>query len=314
MSLTQFTTLTWRRAMDGFSSLQAYLSAAVECDRADDREGATPGACTPSDNPTERATEAQSNGVVFLPVESIRLLDLPGAPVRPLSAPSVREFARLVEAHGELVHPLHVRPASGGGYELVDVHLRLAGAIELGWPDVPCRIGRYTDSEALLLTVLLNPGGRKPSADLRRCWLISEALQLLDMRPVDFAAITPYTPQEISDATHLSRAFRKAEITEIAADHGIDVKAFGAVKRDALRVYARIADPQRRIEALISAAASLELGDGLAGPSAQAGLDRAVRAASQLPTAQLLRLLLRVLRLLLTRSSRKFAKVRAAKS
>jgi ParB-like chromosome segregation protein Spo0J len=314
MSLTQFTTLMWRRAMDGFSSPQADLSAAAECDRAEDGEGATPVARTPSDNSRERATEAQTNGIVFLPVESIRFLDLQGVPVRPLSAPSVREFARLLGGHGELVHPLHVRPASGGGYELIDVHLRLAGAVELGWPAVPCRVGNYTDSEALLLTLLLNPGDRKPPADLRRCWSITEALRLLGMRPVDFAAVTPYTPQEISDARHFSRAFPRAEMADVAALHGVELEAFGEVKRDSLRAYARITDPERRIDAIVSAVVSSGLTDSLVPPSVQAGLDRAVRAADPLRTAELLQLLLRVVRLLLTRSSRKFAEVRAAKS
>lgn len=145
----------------------------------------------------------------MVPVAAIELPRAGGIAVREPAAEEIEACVAAIRLNGEIGHPLTVRPIGADSFELVDGQYRLAGAIELGLSEVPCRIRDLTDREAAAVSVLLDLTRRKPAADLARAWAITEALELLGLRPVEFAGISRYNEGEISEARRFANALPK---------------------------------------------------------------------------------------------------------
>jgi ParB-like chromosome segregation protein Spo0J len=187
---------------------------------------------------------------VMLPVASIRLPDIPGIAVRTMEPDELQPILEAIARNGEIGHPLTVRPAGPGAYELVDGQVRLAGAIHRGHDRVPCRIRELTDLEALLVSLALDVTRRKPPADLDRAWGIMDTLRLLGLRAVEFANVSAYTESDISDARRLAEVFPREAVAAAAERLGMPLEAIGRTPRDTLRHLARIEDADLRIEAV----------------------------------------------------------------
>jgi ParB/RepB/Spo0J family partition protein len=253
-------------------------------------------------------------GYVVLPVNSIRLPTLPALGAGSLDESEVAACAETLRLHGEMAHPLTVRTVAAGGYEVVDGALRLRAAERLGWASVPCRVRDLSDEQAVLVSVLLDATRRKPPADLRRAWAIADTLDLLGLRPVEFATISRYNNGEISEARRFVRAFPRDVVEAWAAEHDAPIDAVAATSRDVLRRLVKEPDDARRLELLVSVAHG-----PLNGAAAAAGdaIRVDVAAVRRLSLRARLRLALRLLRVLFPTpapTSRIFAGVRAANS
>jgi ParB-like chromosome segregation protein Spo0J len=254
----------------------------------------------------------------MVPVGAIELPRASGIEVREPAAEEIEACVAAIQLNGEIGHPLTVRPIGGGRFELVDGQYRLAGAIELGLAEVPCRVRDLTDREAATVSLVLDLTRRKPAADLARAWAITEALQLLGLRPVEFAGISRYNEGEISEARRFANALPKERVVEYAERTGVPIEEIGRTPRDVLRSALRSSEgggfdeTVAAVQEAVAPAAASRAGAVL---SLAAG---AVRVSSHrlaaLPLLLRLRLILQLICLLLrSPTSPKFAKLRAAK-
>jgi ParB-like chromosome segregation protein Spo0J len=189
---------------------------------------------------------------VLLPTDSIRPSAIAAIGVPGPTEAEIKACAQTLRLNGEMAHPLTVRPSPEGGYEVVDGALRLLAAAYLGWAYVPCRVRVLTDPEAMLVSTVLDLGRRKPPPNLQRAWAIAEALSLLGLRPVDFAAISRYSEGEISEARRFARAFPRDAVQRAAAEHGAAIEDVLATPRDRLRRGAAEVDTAARVSDLVT--------------------------------------------------------------
>jgi ParB family transcriptional regulator, chromosome partitioning protein len=239
----------------------------------------------------------------MVPVGAIELPRACGIAMREPAADEIEACVAAIRLNGEIGHPLTVRPIGDGRFELVDGRYRLSGAIELGLAEVPCRVRDLTDREAAAVSVLLDLTRRKPAADLARAWAITEALELLGLRPVEFAGISRYNEGEISEARRFANALPKERVVEYAERTGAALEDFGRTPREALRSALRAANglgSDKMLAALQGAKAARRAGRTDATLSLGGGVVRvSPDRLAALPLLLRLRLILQLIRLLL---------------
>lgn len=251
----------------------------------------------------------QAYRVTMIPVAAIDLPRAAGIDVREPAAGEIEACVAAIRLNGEIGHPLTARPMGEGRFELVDGQYRLAGAVELGLLEVPCRVRELSDREAAAVSLLLDLTRRKPAADLARAWAITEALDLLGLRPVDFARISRYNEGEISEARRFANALPRERVAEYAERTHVALEDIGRTPREVLRSVLR-STHARGFEETVAAVQGATVASPRAGRRAAAMLSLgggAVRVSPQglraLPFLLRLRLLLQLIRLLLRSST-----------
>ena len=103
---------------------------------------------------TATATEvAPSSDYLRLSVAGIR--PNPYQPRREFAEAELSELQASLKSSG-LLQPITVRPAEGGGYELISGERRLRAATRLGWTDIPAIIRDVDDRTLLTLALVEN--------------------------------------------------------------------------------------------------------------------------------------------------------------
>jgi hypothetical protein len=102
------------------------------------------------------------------------------------------------------------------------------------------------------VSVILDATGRKTPLDLNAAWAISHSLELLDLRPVDLAAISGYSETGVSEARKFARAFPLAAVKSAAAESEVSLEALASTRRGTLRRLAKEPDSAARLELLLS--------------------------------------------------------------
>jgi ParB-like chromosome segregation protein Spo0J len=246
--------------------------------------------------------------IAMIPVSAIRLPHVRGIESRTPSSEEVETCVTAIRMNGGIGHPLTVRPAADGGYELVDGQYRFAGARQHGLAEVPCRVRDLSDEEAAVVSLLLDVRRRKPPADLARAWAIADAIELLGVRPVEFAELSRYSESEISEARSFAKAFPQEGVFQYAERAGIRLDEIGRTPRHALRAAVRAgAATQTVAEAIATLQSVVEAGDPIRRSAALSLGDGTVRvnvaALKAMSGAEKFRLFFELVRVMFGRSS-----------
>jgi ParB family chromosome partitioning protein len=112
----------------------------------------TPSAPIPAQaSPPAQATD--DSGFKRIPIAQIRAN--PYQPRKEFRAEDLAELEASLRASG-LIQPITVRPASGGGFELVAGERRFRAATRLGWTEIPAVVTEVDDRALLTLALVEN--------------------------------------------------------------------------------------------------------------------------------------------------------------